>query len=140
MKILLKRIAWGKNYTIGKLYLDGQYFCDTLEDVDRDLNKDGDIDDKGEEKVYGETAIPAGKYNVELTMSARFGRVLPLIKDVPHFTGIRIHRGNTSFDTHGCILVGINSEKGKVTNSALTEANLIRALQKSYEPITITIE
>lgn len=84
MRMLLKRIYNGKTYTIGKLYCNGEYFCDTLEDVVRP---------KGE-KVYGQTAIPEGKYKVIITMSNRFKKMLPLILDVPNFAGVRIHSGN----------------------------------------------
>jgi hypothetical protein len=71
-------------------------FCDTIEDKVRDLNQDGDLLDEGEEKVFGETAIPYGKYAMELSMSPKFKRLLPMILDVKHFTGIRIHKGRTA--------------------------------------------
>lgn len=80
--------------TLGKLFIDGIDTCYTLEDVVR------------EEKIYGETAIPAGRYRVLITHSNRFQRDLPLLVDVPNFTGVRIHAGNRAEDTHGCILVG----------------------------------
>jgi hypothetical protein len=142
LKLELKRTAKKDTYTIGKLYLNGEYFCDTLEDKDRDLNKDGDLNDAGEGKVYGETAIPYGTYTVVLTMSARFKKVLPLIENVKHFSGIRIHPGNSAADSHGCVLVGKNSEVGKVTNSKATfEKLMVRLVDASEmkETITITI-
>ena len=108
MKLTLKRIFKGEKYTIGDLYIDGTWFCNTLEDAIRDI------------KVYGETAIPAGTYKVTITFSPRFRRWLPLLHDVPYFEGVRIHRGNTAEDTHGCILVGQNKIKGQVVNSAYT--------------------
>ena len=107
MNITIKRIALKDTYTIGHMYIDDVYFCDTLEDVVRP---------KGE-KVYGKTAIPYGTYEVKWTYSPRFKRYMPLIDNVPGFAGIRIHSGNTAKDTEGCILVGQNKEVGKVLNS-----------------------
>ena len=102
MNLLLKRIALKPDYTIGRLYIDGQYFCDTLEDAVR------------EEKIVGKTAILAGTYQVIVNRSPKFKRDLPLLLGVPNFEGIRIHRGNTAKDTSGCILVGENKVKGKL--------------------------
>lgn len=121
MELLLKRVHLGA-YTIGKLYIDSYYFCDTLEDKVRDFNKDGDLLDQGEEKIYGETAIPYGTYKVELTYSPKFKTILPLIVGVKHFEGIRIHgvmKGATARPVHtaGCILVGKNTVKGGLTQS-----------------------
>ena len=96
MKLTLKRFEFGKTYTIGKLYVNGTYYCYTLEDVVRP---------KGE-KVNGQTAIPTGTYSVIIDMSNRFKCKLPHILNVPGFEGVRIHKGNTSADTEGCILVG----------------------------------
>jgi hypothetical protein len=102
-------------YTIGKLSVDGNYLCDTLEDVVRDLhdiNHDGDFNDLGEGKVYGETAIPYGRYQIEFTYWSKHSRMVPILRNVPGFTGILIHGGVTSADTQGCILVGENKIKG----------------------------
>ena len=143
MELLLKRIYKGNKYTIGKLYIDGEWFCDTIEDVVRNLPKDCPYTPKGrnckcEEKVYGETAIPAGTYKVILSYSNRFKRILPEILNVPHFLGIRIHRGNTEQDSAGCIIVGENKVKGKVINSTPYEIKLVKLLE-NQENITITI-
>lgn len=124
MKIEVKRIYKGEEYTIGKMYVNGEYFCDTLEDKVRDLNKDGDLNDKGEGKVYAETAIPYGEYEVVVNHSPKFKRMLPRLLNVPHFEGILIHRGNTAKDSAGCILVGENKVKGKVINSTIYENKL----------------
>jgi len=94
MRLSLNRVYLGDDYTIGRFSVNSKYFCDTLEDTTRDHNRDGDLDDPGEGKVYGETSIPYGTYNVVLTYSNRSKKVLPLLVDVPHFTGIRIHAGN----------------------------------------------
>lgn len=136
MELVLKRLYKKDTYTIGKLYVNGEYFCDTLEDKVRDLSG-------GESKVYGKTAIPTGTYRVTVNMSQRFKRRMALLLDVPHFTGIRIHRGNTDADTSGCILVGRNTARGKVTNSAVYETRLTALLehaQSKGENITIKIE
>jgi len=112
---------------IGDLFINGEFFCYTLEDEKR---ADG-------VKVYGETAIPTGTYNVLLTKSNRFKRLMPLIVDVPMFSGIRIHGGNTSKDTLGCILVAFNTDYKKIWGTA--EKYLTNEL-KEGENITITIE
>ena len=106
------------------MYVNGMYFCDTLEDKVRDLNKDGDLNDAEEGKVYAQTAIPYGKYKVIVSFSPKFKRMLPRLLDVPHFEGILIHRGNTAKDSAGCILVGENKIKGKVINSTPYENKL----------------
>ena len=125
MKLTLKRTYTAPDYTIGHLYIDGQYFCDTLEDTVRDLTR--------EKKIPGQTAIPAGTYHVLVTYSPKFKRKLPILVNVPMFTGIRIHRGNTAKDTEGCILVGKNTEKGKVTGSTDYEIELTRRLSEAEE-------
>ena len=121
MHLLLKRIALKPEYTIGKLYIDGQYFCDTLEDTVR------------EKKIAGKTAIPEGTYQVIVNRSPKFKRDLPLLLDVPNFEGIRIHRGNTAKDTSGCILVGENKVKGKVINSTKYETLLTAILKREMQ-------
>jgi len=128
MRLQLERRYLGETYTIGSLRVDSNYLCDTLEDKVRDYNKDGDLLDAGETKVFGETAIPYGLYMVDLTMSPKFTRLLPIVQEVPHFTGIRIHRGNRAQDSHGCILVGENKQKGKVLYSTKYEMKLVEIL------------
>lgn len=128
MRARLERRYLGAEYTIGSLFINGLYVCDTIEDKVRDTNKDGDLNDLGEEKVYGETAIPYDTYAMDLTMSPKFKRLLPIILDVPHFTGIRIHRGNTAKDSHGCILPGENKAKGKVLNSTKYELIVVEKM------------
>ena len=131
MKLLLNRVYLHEDYTIGKLFVNGEYFSDTVEDKVRDANKDGDLLDEGEAKVYGETAIPYGKYKIELSMSPKFKRMLPLILDVKHFTGIRIHKGNTAQDSHGCIIPGENKIKGGVINSTFYEIKLVDIMRRA---------
>lgn len=143
MEVKVKRITpIDYPYTIGKMYIDGEYFCDTLEDRVRDLNKNGKFDN-GEVKVAGETAIPYGRYQVVVTMSPKFKRELPRLLNVPNFDGILIHRGNTDKDSAGCLLLGENKVKGKVINSTPYEQKLVSILkdvQNKGEEIWITIE
>lgn len=131
MEIKIDRFFFGDTYTIGRLSIDGKYYCDTLEDKVRDLSK--------EAKVMHQTAIPAGTYKVIVNVSPRFKRELPRLLDVPHFDGILIHRGNTAADTSGCILVGENKEKGKVINSTPYEVELTKLI-KAAGGATIVIE
>lgn len=141
MKLELKRRFFGESYTIGSLSIDGKKFCDTLEDKVRDLNKNG-VFDGDEKKVYAETAIPYGTYDIVVDYSPKFKRELPRLQNVKHFEGILIHRGNTAEDSAGCILVGENKVKGKVINSTPYERELVRILKEAQgrkEPITIKI-
>ena len=153
MEIVVKRLCPKENYTIGKLYVDGVYECDTLEDKVRDLNKDGDLNDVGEGKVSGKTAIPYGKYEVTMKVqSPKYSQrasyawckgYLPRLLKVPHFEGILIHSGNDSTHSAGCILVGENKVKGQVINSMATLKRLVPMLKHASdnnEKIWITIE
>lgn len=138
MKLLLRRIYKGETYTIGKLYLDGKYFCDTIEDKVRGLptacpNTSKWLNCKCKEKVYAETAIPAGTYKITMEKSTRFKRVLPYLHDVPHFLGILIHAGTTERDSAGCIIVGKNTVKGKVLASKITLENLMKTLENNSD-------
>lgn len=127
MKIKVDRIYKGESYTIGKMYLNGEYFCDTLEDAIRPV------------KIPNETAIPAGTYKVEVTYSPRFKRNLPLLVDVPNYTGIRIHEGSNKDHTSGCILVGFNTSKGILSDSRKISDQLTNLLESLSEPIEIEI-
>jgi hypothetical protein len=132
INMLLERFYIGPKYTVGKLFVDGMFLCETLEDVVRDLNKDGDLDDSGEEKIYGETAIPFGRYRVILKRSSKFKRDLPRILNVNNFTDILIHAGNSPEDSHGCILVGENKIKGRLVNSRYWETILVERLRRFF--------
>lgn len=143
MNLTLNRIFRGAEYTIGKLYIDGQYFCDTLEDPVRTLPAFCPTTSRGTpctcpEKVYARTAIPSGTYKITMENSPRFKRVLPLLHDVPHFLGVLIHSGNDADDTAGCILAGSNKVKGKVLESRVASERLNALLEKERES-TITI-
>lgn len=140
MDLKLKRIFRGDKYTIGRLYIDGDYYCDTLEDTDRGLSSDMSEEEIKRIKVYGRTAIPKGTYKVEVTYSPKFKRHLPILLGVKGYTGIRCHSGNTPEDTLGCILVGFNKVKGQVINSRVTSDKLTALLRNTKEEIYITIE
>lgn len=131
MKLKLIRKYKCLNYTIGHLYINDKYFCDTLEDTVRELNSI-------EDKIKHETAISEGIYKVVVTMSPKFKRLLPLLLNVPFFTGIRIHRGTKAEHTSGCILVGENKIKGGLVNSKYYEEKLVE-LMEGEDDITIEI-
>nr|WP_317042349.1 DUF5675 family protein [Bacteroides ihuae] len=137
IKLLLKRVARKPGYTIGKLFMDGEYFCDTLEDTDR-LDEGMSLDEIKKLKQPGQTAIPEGKYKVIVNVSPKFKRLLPRLQNVPGFEGVLIHRGNTAKDTAGCILVGQNKKVGMVLNSTYYEERLVELL-KHDDNISIEI-
>lgn len=128
MKLVVDR-KWPKaTYTIGVLYVNGSRFCETLEDADRGLKQTDPLSTIKAKKVYGETAIPKGKYRITMdVVSAKYAGVtwfknlcggrMPRLLNVPGFDGILIHPGNTPLDTLGCLLVGKNSIKGQLTAS-----------------------
>lgn len=138
MRIELVRIAFKSTYTIGKLYVDGKYFCDVLEDVDRGLDSSMNESEILKKKVKGETAIPTGHYVINITYSPKYKRMMPLLLDVKGFSGIRIHSGNTSKDTEGCLLVGKNKKVGMVLESRDTYKRLFEMMQ-GEKNITIDI-
>ena len=134
MKLRVERLWKKPAYTVGRLFVDGKFFCNTLEVTVRDLSN--------EKKVYGKTAIPYGEYKVVYNWSPKFGRNLPRLLNVPAFEGILIHPGNTADDSAGCILVGRNTEVGRLTESRYTSDKLnvlIEDVQRGGESITIEI-
>lgn len=139
MKLTLKRIALRPTYTIGKLYIDDVYFCDTIEDTVRDLNKNGKFDN-GEKKVHSKTAIPYGIYEIKWTYSPRFKKYTPQLMNVPSFEGIRVHAGNTSDDTEGCLILGENKQVGKVLNSRATINKFYPIIKEACSNGKVTIE
>lgn len=155
MDLTLRRIAKRPTYTIGKLYIDGVYFCDTLEDKDRGLTQSTPLSEIRVKKVATKTAIPTGTYDLTMNIvSPRLSRYqfyrtncnsgrVPRLLNVPGFDGILIHTGNTAADSAGCILVGKNSQVGKVLNSKTTFLKLYKLLDQASrdgEKITITIK
>lgn len=152
MNLTLNRIFKGPTYTIGRLFIDGQYFCDTLEDKDRGLTQNTNLSEINRRKIKHVTAIPTGTYDITLNIRSpkysnfarynwakKYDGYIPRLLDVPGFDGILIHPGNHEAHTSGCILVGQNKIKGKVINSVNTWSMLMEKLLKSSENISITI-
>lgn len=139
MKLELVRIANRPTYCIGKLYIDGVWFCDTIEDTDRGLDDSMSVDEILKKKIKGETAIPTGVYKIEITYSPKYKRMMPLLIGVKGYSGVRIHSGNTSKDTEGCLLVGRNTKVGMVTDSRNTYQRLFARLQNAKD-ISIEIK
>lgn len=143
MELLIDRKYKKEKYTIGNMYVDGKYFSNTLEDTDRGLKQTMSDEEIRKIKIYGETAIPTGRYKITRTQSAKFGKKMILINNVPGFTGIRIHAGNFTKDTYGCPLVGENKIKGQLVNpryySNLLDNIVAKALE-SNEEVWITIQ
>jgi hypothetical protein len=153
MEIKVRRIARKGTYTVGKMYVGGEYVCDTLEDKDRGLTSKMSVAQISGMKVHGATAIPTGRYLVDMkTVSPRFGGRpqyqfckgrLPRLCNTPGYQGVLIHCGNTAMDTDGCILVGENKAVGQVLNSTATFRKLypiLKAADERGEQIWITIE
>lgn len=141
MELRLERLWPKAEYTVGRLYIDGELFCNTLEDRVADVNRNGELDGT-ERKVPGKTAIPYGTYKIFYGWSPRFGRNLPRLLNVTAFNGILIHPGNTAEDSAGCILVGRNTEVGRLTQSRIYSDELNKRIdiaQRRGEPITIEI-
>lgn len=146
MELKLRRIARRDTYTIGKLYVDGVMFCDTIEDRDRGLTQKMGVDEITRRKVYGETAIPMGRYEVDMSVpSAKYVKKaqtdgyyktlcmnMPRLCNVKGYTGVLIHPGTDEKDTLGCILVGENKVVGKVINSRATFTKLHFRLMEAY--------
>ncbi|KIO48729.1 DUF5675 family protein [Nitrosospira sp. NpAV] len=128
MELRVERTDRSGDSTIGKLYVNDQFECYTLEDVERPV------------KIKGKTAIPAGRYEVVINQSQRFGRLLPLFLNVPNFEGVRIHPGNTAADTEGCILVGETKGEGSIGQSKVAFERLFNKLKTASETEKIFIE
>lgn len=125
------RVTSGENFTPGVMYLDNVRFCYTCEDEDRFL--ENVPDSIKEAKVYGKTAIPRGLYRLTVDFSPHFGKQLPLVNDVPGFSGIRIHGGNTAEDSLGCILaVKVRTANG-IAQCADTVKRIIDAVESAEE-------
>lgn len=130
MKLNLKRIHKTNNSTIGELSIDGKFECYVIEDVER------------ETKVFGKTAIPKGTYEVVITMSNRFKKLLPLLLNVPNYEGVRVHTGNTALDTEGCLILGQTRSVDFVGGSKLAMSAFMPKLTNALKngKVFITIE
>ena len=152
MKLKLIRSYLGPKYTIGHLYINGQYFCDVIEDQDRGLKASMLREEILKKKVKHKTAIPYGTYMVSMQIPSpkystkdkyKFtGGRMPRILTVPGFDGILIHPGRTQEDSSGCLIVGLNKQVGQVINSFATFQklwNILEKANKNNEPISIEI-
>lgn len=140
MRITVERIANRPTYCIGRLYIDGVYFCDTLEDTDRGLNDTMPEEEISKIKIHGQTAIPIGIYKCILNYSPKFKKVMPLLLNVKGYSGIRIHSGNTDKETLGCILVGENKVVGKVINSRVKYEALYKRFMQNKGEVIVEIK
>ena len=150
MKITVKREFFSETETLGSLYVNGKFFSYTLEDYDRKLKQNQSSTEIAHKKIYGKTAIASGDYRVILSLSNRFGRLMPEVLNVKEFSGIRIHGGNTHLNSDGCILVAKHryfdtpSTFGKIRNwiQGTMEGQLTRTIQKAIdnnEIVTLSI-
>jgi len=117
MELKLKRTNLTPDFTLGEFYIDGLFFCYTVEDTVRDV------------KIKGQTAIPYGRYKVIINMSNRFKKLMPLLLDVPGFEGVRIHSGNSALDTEGCLILGMVKTGNGVGMSRVAINKLMEKLQ-----------
>lgn len=131
MEIDLIRKTKTDKTTIGDLSVNGKFFCFVFEDKDRGLTQSMSLTQIKKLKVYGETAIPEGRYEIVITMSDRFKRRLPLLMNVPGYEGIRIHTGNKAVDTHGCLLPGRVKSVDAVAESTIAFNSLFALLDKT---------
>ena len=131
--IKIKRIAFKDTYTIGKVTADGVYVCDSIEDKVRVLKS-------AKDKIYGETAIPAGKYTGEVFFSQKFGYKVIRLFGVPFFSGIYIHKGNTQKDSLGCIIVGFNDKNGWVSRPTEALDKLIKIVEQGGGKCLVSVE
>ena len=136
MKLILKRNIFSDKSTIGELSIDDKFYCYTLEDIDRDIEKKGCT-----VKIKNETAIPRGNYEIVTNFSDRFQRIMPLFLNVPCFIGIRIHVGNFTKDTDGCIILGKDKGVDQVLNSKIVVEPFYKIIFNAIkkEKIFITI-
>lgn len=150
MEILIERAYKKATYTVGRFFIDGERICETIEKKDRGLTQDMKEEDIRRRKVYGQTAIPTGRYVVGFTYSPKFsqcsyakgGGKIPLVYGVKGFNSIRFHAGTTARDSEGCVILGENKAVGMVLNSAKTCEKVFARMYEAFlrnEPIFLTI-
>lgn len=130
-------------YTISRVYVNGKYFgCNALEDTDRGLLQTMPLSEIQRKKVKKETAIPRGYYDIAITYSPKYRKMMPLVVDVPGFSGIRLHSGNSNKDTEGCILFGINDKVGWISQSTAWTRKVVAEIEKALsrkEKVTLIV-
>lgn len=137
MELTLIRYDFLPDRTFGKLYIDGEEYCETLEDRERGLYDYMSAEEISKKKIYGSTAIPYGTYTVKMTYSFKFEKELPQLLSVPGFQGIRIHNGSFPDHTFGCILIG-RRLNDMLTDSRVTTENFVKKIGKESS-ITLNI-
>ena len=141
LNLKLERKWKKEKYTIGNLFINGVFFSNVLEDKTRGLRQDMTLEEIKKIKIHGQTAIPSGRYEIRVTLSARFRRQLPILLNVPGYAGVRIHPGNTDANTEGCLLPGKNDRVGQVSNSRATMAALQKQIEEAiYQNSKVYIE
>lgn len=141
MRIKVIRHTFLKDRTIGTMYINDLRFCETLEDVDRGLHQEMELDAIKKIKVYGETAIPYGTYNLKMVYSPKYKKKMPLLENIPGYSGVLIHIGNYPKDSKGCLLVGMSVEKGNLVSSTIAFNALMEQINFYIgQNIKITIE
>lgn len=135
MNLILKRKHFLSHTTIGELYVNEAFCCYILEDIDRNLDQGMDLETIKKEKIYSQTAIPTGKYIVDITHSQRYCKPMPIVLNVPGYEGIRIHPGNTDKDTSGCLIPGSKFDltAQKVTESTIAFIKLFELLKATKD-------
>ena len=141
LNLKLERKWKKEKYTIGNLFINGVFFSNVLEDTTRGLRQDMTPEEIQKIKIHGQTAIPSGRYEIRVTLSARFRRQLPILLNVPGYAGVRIHPGNNDANTEGCLLPGKNDRVGQVSNSRATMAALQKQIEEAiYQNSKVYIE
>lgn len=131
--MLITRNYRKDTYTIGRIYVNGEFVCNSLEDKDRGLKQGMPLEELKKMKIQDETAIPVGTYKLRVTMSPKFKRKLIEVVDVPAYTGIRFHRGVNERHTSGCVLTGMNKIKGGLVDGEKYETMLTQMVEKADE-------
>lgn len=139
LQVFINRLWKKEEYTIGRIYVNGEMFCNSLEDKDRGLQQGMPIGTLKKMKVQDETAIPTGTYRLRVTYSPKFKRKLIEVVDVPAFTGIRFHRGANASHSSGCVLTGMNTIKGGLTDGAKYEEELTKKVEAANEAFLTVI-
>lgn len=155
MKIKVIRTARKSTYTVGKVYIDGKYFCDSLEDTDRGVTQIMPFTATGGvtgywvtpdhgiiEKVYSKTAIPTGLYDACSYYWPKFKCYVVQLLRVPGFTGILMHNGMTADNSEGCVLLGKNNIVGRLNGDRIymdALAARVMACEKNGEKVTVEV-
>lgn len=128
MKLKIVREIKNDVCTIGSLFINGEFFCYTLEDKDRGLKQSDSLLYIQTKKIFGLTAIPSGTYKLIINQSPKFKRILPRILDIKGFDGVLLHRGNSASDSLGCILIGYKKGENSIFESTKAESDLVKRL------------